>query len=97
VNSFFNWSRNIAGALRFLHELSFSTWLADRCFANPMVWSLIVLELVVTALAMLSDFHVLVHLSEGIPVFQLIFSTLLVYAASRYLEELDREANASNP
>jgi hypothetical protein len=88
VNSFFNWSHSIASSILFLYELSFSTWLAVRCFGNAFVWLLIFLLLTAGVLALLSDFHVVLYLSEGILIFQLVFSVLLVYTVSHYLSRL---------
>lgn len=87
VNSFFNWSHTIASSVLFLYELYFSIWFARLCFSDRLVWLLIGLQFLSGVLAMLSNFHVVFYLSEGTLVFQLVFSTLLVYGVAQFLNK----------
>ena len=85
VNSFFNWSHNIAGAA--CSSTSSPSPRGSPVAATPTAGLVPdrTSSLVAAVLAMLSDFHVVYYLSEGILVFQLFFSALLVYAVARFL------------
>jgi hypothetical protein len=97
VDSFFNWSHSIASANLFVYELSFAAWLARRCYADGVVWSLIVLQLVAAVLAMLSNFHVVPYLSEGTLIFQLIFSVVLIREVAGFLRVVPAPGATQGP
>jgi hypothetical protein len=86
LNSFFNWSHIADSSILFFYELAFGVWLAARCFRDTFIVVLLFFLFSSGVLAMLSQFHVVVYLSEGILVFQFIFGVLLTYAVSRFLE-----------
>lgn len=89
VNSFFNDSHLIASAVLFVYELSFAGLLAHRTGATVTTIVFLLVESAAAVLAMLSNLHVVYYLSEGILIFQLVFSTHLVYGVDRWLRRLE--------
>lgn len=92
VNSFFNDSHLVASAVLFLYELCFAGLLAYRTGATVATIVFLFVESAAAVLAMLSNLHVVFYLSEGILIFQLVFSTHLVYAVNRWLRRLEAPA-----
>lgn len=89
LNSFFNDSHEMASTVLFLFELTFAVFLARRAGMTLAAGVLMTLEATAAVLAMLSQLHVIYYLSEGILVFQLVFSTHLCYGVNRWLARLE--------
>ena len=96
VDSFFDWSHIITSLILFIFELSFATWLTIRWYSDRLIWTLLTALFLAGVLAMLSQFHVVYYLSEGILSFQLFFGLLLIRSVSRLLEQ-PRTAKHTTP
>lgn len=85
VNSAFNDGHTVASAVLFVYELSFAGLLTYKGGLSVATGVFLVLEATSAVLATLSDLHLVYYLSEGILVFQLVFSTHLAYGVNRWL------------
>ncbi len=86
LNSFFDWSHIIASFILFVFELTFAIWLTIRWYSDRLTWFLLSAQFLAGVLAMLSQFHIVYYLSEGIFFFQLLFGLFLIRSVSRLLE-----------
>jgi hypothetical protein len=86
VNSFFDWSHIISSFVLFIFELSFASWLTIRWYSDRLIWLLLIAQFLTGVLAMLSQFHIVYYLSEGILFFQIFFGLLLIRSVSGLLE-----------
>lgn len=66
LNSFFDWSHIVDSSILFAFELSFAGWLTFVWYRDNVIWLLLSLQFIAAILAMLSQFHVIYYLSEGI-------------------------------
>ena len=85
LNSLFNWSHIADSSILFVFELSFASWLVICLYHDKVLLLLLVAQFFTAVLAMLSQFHVIYYLSEGILFFQLFFGILLTRSISKLL------------
>ncbi|MGD0055747.1 MAG: hypothetical protein ABSC34_09980 [Acidimicrobiales bacterium] len=97
LDSFFNWSHIADSSVLFLYELGFGVWLYLRCHRDVLALVLVALLFAAGVLSMLSQFHIVYYLSEGILIFQLIFGVLLTYSVSLLLSEAPDEDTNEGP
>lgn len=87
VNTFFDWSHIIDSSVLFLFELCFALWLSVKWYHDRLTWLLLTIQFVAGILALLSQFHIIFYLSEGILFFQLFFGLLLIRSTAKLLAE----------
>lgn len=78
LNAFFNWAHYIVAASLFIFELGLAFWLTVWWCRDWLAGWLLAVQLAAGIVAMLSQFHVIYYLSEGILFFQLAFGLLLI-------------------
>lgn len=76
-------------------EMLIMLWLTAKWNGNPFTWSLLAIQFLAGAVALLSQLHVTHYLSQGTLIYQLVFGLSLIWTISQLISETQQPRTAN--
>ncbi len=97
LNGLFNVLHIVASSALFLFELIFSIWLTVKWYNSLISWILLIAQFLAGVMAGLSELHFSQYLSTSSLIYQLLFSTLLIWVIANITRQAEVKQRRGKP